>query len=100
MTSRSTLEPIGERLKAKRNGAPKAPVYRRLGVSPTTYDTWEAGLYLPGAEHVVDLADYLEADEEDLALDLYHEAVTRAKGLSLNSTLGETSQPAPQLIAA
>lgn len=95
---------IADLLRQKRAGGAKAPIYRRLHVSPQTYDAWEAGMYVPSPEHGTKLAEYLEMDEREVAWLLYVSSKVansnRAKGLLLDSMLSELTQPVPALTAA
>lgn len=95
---------IADLLRQKRAGGAKAPIYRRLHVSPQTYDAWEAGMYVPSPEHGTKLAEYLEMDEREVAWLLYVSSKVansnRAKGLSRDSTSGKLQSPLPELTAA
>lgn len=76
---------IAELLKRKRDKAPKAEAYRRLGVAPNTYNTWESGMYVPGDEYAEGLADYLEVELPDIVWMLYRDRIRQAKGVYRSS---------------
>lgn len=92
MTTRTKT--IAEMLKDRRGDGTKAGAVRSLGTSRQMYDTWESGLYLPGEEFVPAIAQYLEMDEEALALQRYYEKLERAKGVYLDSFSHSLQQPA------
>lgn len=78
---------ISELLKEKRkeDNRPKAHIYRHLGVAANTYNTWEAGMYVPGDEFAESLADYLDLDLQEVVWLLYLDRMDRAKGVYLSS---------------
>lgn len=95
-TAKATL---GELLRQKRAGGPKAPIYKMLGVPAQTYDYWEGGLYLPREpEHIEALAKWLDCDEEAFVLDIHRERKAR-QGQPVGGYVSLFSQPTPALAA-
>lgn len=62
---------VAELLRAKRGTGRKVDAYTRLGVSPTTYDSWESGVYVPGDTYAKALAEYLGLDLREMVWLLY-----------------------------
>jgi hypothetical protein len=86
MTTTQQAPTIGQMLREKRAGQPKAPIYRQLGIKPGTYDTWEADAYIPGDEYAEVLGDYLGFSEREMAWTLYRaRRLKSAKGVSRSS---------------
>lgn len=84
MTTTQEVQTISELLRRKRDGSPKAPIYRKLGVPANTYDTWEGGLYAPRkAKHIEAIADHLDLDPKEVVWIIY--LTNEAKGVYVNS---------------
>lgn len=81
MTTKEGTKTIAQLLRERRDGGPKAPIYRRFEVSPGTYDWWEAdGGYIPGDEHAKNLAEYLDLPLEEVVMTLYRDRLKRDNG--------------------
>lgn len=98
MTTTQESPTVGELLKARRDGGAKAPIYRRLGVSPQTYDAWEANMYVPGDEYAETLADHLELELQEIVWRLYDSRIRRQMGGYV--ALLRLTQPTAYAVAA
>lgn len=77
---------IGELLRRRRGDGKKVAAYSKLGVTATTYDSWENDHYLPDDAYVPALADYLGEDEREMAWLLYlNRKMRRGMGVYLSS---------------
>jgi transcriptional regulator with XRE-family HTH domain len=69
---------IAELLREARGTRTKAEIYRELGVGAGTYNTWEAGMYVPGDEFAEKLAELLERELGEIVWILYASRVRQA----------------------
>lgn len=72
----------------KEKGLTKAAMYRALGVSAVTYDTWEGGVYTPGDEYAEILADVLDLELREVVWMLYHDRLRPGLVVPLSLDLG------------
>lgn len=84
MTTTQDAPTISQLLKSKRGNGSKADAYRAIGVSPGTYNMWEAGGYIPEDAYTEKLAEYLGIDEREMAWMQYRERKAR-KGVYVSS---------------
>jgi transcriptional regulator with XRE-family HTH domain len=93
MTAKQETQSVGEALRNHRedNRLSKAAMYRALGVSPGTYDTWEGGVYIPGDEYAERIAELLGFELREVVWMLYRDRLRPEEVSPLSLDLGEAA---------
>lgn len=75
---------MDELLRKKRAGGSKSDAALQIGISRNMYNQWEAGYAIPRDGWVEPLMEYLNMEEQDVVMLLYHSRKVRRERASLN----------------
>lgn len=83
MVTRTEAPTIAELLKEKRGTGRKVDAYSKLGVTSTTYDSWEGDVYIPDDQYAPALAAHLGISEQEIVWLLYKNRERRRRDMGV-----------------